>query len=945
MKHIRSRILPALLVVATAAACASGGGSRAPAGAGRAPAPATSEPHGTAPLPPQAADASAAKAEPVVDPMVAYAAGLMPLAATGVTRFLRAHPTYDGRGVLIAILDSGIDAAAAGLIATSTGAPKVLDLRDFSGEGRVPLTALDPADEGAGAGAVMIGTHRLQGTGRIARLSVRERWYGGMLRELPLGDVPAADFNGNGSNRDEYPLVVVRAVDGWAVFLDTNLNGSFDDEMPLHDYRQGRETLTFGTQPITLAANFHDSGERPVLDLYFDTSAHGTHVAGIAAGFNLYDIAGFHGVAPGAQLLGLKIANNARGGVSVHGSMVRAMEYAARFARERRLPLVLSLSFGVGNEREGRAVIDSIVNDFITGNPDVVFAISAGNDGPGLSTTGFPGSADLALTVGATLPGVFVNTRDRGGPAPPDALGFWSARGGEVAKPTVLAPGVAYASVPRWNTSHEVKLGTSMAAPHVAGLAACLMSAMAQERRGVTGVDIARALEASGRSFAGGTFLDQGTGVPVLSAAYEWLLAGHQGSGYIVRTAAGLPAAFRRGGITRGDTVDVFHVTHRIGRRAAQFLLRADVPWLAVPESLTAEPGITKITVIRKPATFPGPGVYVGSVSAFNPSDSLAGPLFRLFNTIVIPHDVETRPFEERRTIGAARVQRYFLRVGAPDGTLRITATVPDSANQSALLALFEPNGQPFRGGQELALGEEEDGTGSFLVRAEDMVPGVYELDVIAPPTEPVSVVVRAEAGALTLTAAESDGTLEAANRRPSSVRAEPSITLVGAQRMFDVRGRGSPPETLLVRVPSWATKAEVDVALARDKWDRFTDFAVSVYDTAGRRLAGEAMDYAFGRLEMPIAEDLAGQPLIVELFPAYAWTDRTPPWRASVAVRFLLDTPEPLGRHDAVTVVPGGRLRVPLRAAQLPTPPGFQPLLEAALAGSHRRVPAGTTP
>src|SRR5256885_8122514 len=49
----------------------------------------------------------------------------------------------------------------------------------------------------------------------------------------------------------------------------------------------------------------------------------GTHVAGIAAGHNLYNVQGFDGVAPGAQLLALKIANNARGGISVNGSMVR----------------------------------------------------------------------------------------------------------------------------------------------------------------------------------------------------------------------------------------------------------------------------------------------------------------------------------------------------------------------------------------------------------------------------------------------------------------------------------------------------------------------------------------------------------------------------------------------------------------------------------------------
>jgi len=40
----------------------------------------------------------------------------MPLAPTGVTTFAAQHPTFDGRGVLIAILDSGIDPTIPGAI-------------------------------------------------------------------------------------------------------------------------------------------------------------------------------------------------------------------------------------------------------------------------------------------------------------------------------------------------------------------------------------------------------------------------------------------------------------------------------------------------------------------------------------------------------------------------------------------------------------------------------------------------------------------------------------------------------------------------------------------------------------------------------------------------------------------------------------------------------------
>src|SRR5919198_6134373 len=96
----------------------------------------------------------------VVPPQVAYAHGWMSLASTGVDRFLHAHPTYDGRGVLIAILDTGIDPGIAGLTNTTTGDPKLLDLRDFADEGRVPLAPVSPVGD-----SVDIGGRRLGGFG------------------------------------------------------------------------------------------------------------------------------------------------------------------------------------------------------------------------------------------------------------------------------------------------------------------------------------------------------------------------------------------------------------------------------------------------------------------------------------------------------------------------------------------------------------------------------------------------------------------------------------------------------------------------------------------------------------------------------------------------------------------------------------------------------------
>src|SRR3989449_9840020 len=145
-------------------------------------------------------------------------AGLVPLTSTGVDQFRAAHPTYDGRGVLIAILDTGIDPGVDGLITASTGAPKIVELRDFSREGRVALAPVTPLNDGT----VSVGGHALGGARRIGRLTSAVTWYAGVLPELALGKPPPADLNGNGTTTDVFPGIAVKATDGWVAFLDTN---------------------------------------------------------------------------------------------------------------------------------------------------------------------------------------------------------------------------------------------------------------------------------------------------------------------------------------------------------------------------------------------------------------------------------------------------------------------------------------------------------------------------------------------------------------------------------------------------------------------------------------------------------------------------------------------------------------------------------------------------
>ena len=330
-------------------------------------------------------------------------------------------------------------------------------------------------------------------------------------------------------------------------------------------------------------------------------------------------MAGFDGVAPGAQLIGLKISNNARGGVSTTGSMQRAMAYAARFAESRGLRLVLNLSFGLGNEFEGRAVIDSIINAFLMAHPSVVFAISAGNDGPGMSTLGFPASADLALSVGAAFPGAFARSPYAVGPPVRDVLGWWSSRGGEIAKPDLITPGVAFSAVPRFDTGDEVKGGTSMAAPHAAGLASCLISAMVQEGRNVSAAEVTQALRVSGRRFQGASILDQGAGEPRWRGV-PWLVGATQAP-LIVRTSKALrPPSGATGSpaVRHHRSIPCTHVA-----ACAPTGRSSSARWLSAPASSGRTLETTIVAASRGKLLR---AMLTRDSDGWNPNDTLAGP-------------------------------------------------------------------------------------------------------------------------------------------------------------------------------------------------------------------------------------------------------------------------------------------------------------------------------
>lgn len=831
-------------------------------------------------------------------PSIALARGWMSLDITGVDRFRQAMPLADGRGVLIAILDTGIDPGIPGLGVTSDGRPKVLDLRDFSEEGRITLASLAPQGD-----TVIVEGVALGGIQQVAARTTGP-WYGGALHELALGTPPAADLNGNGSARDLLPVVVGRASDGWVLYADTNGDGTLADERPVHDFLIARETFGWhpagGAAPATIAANITSNNDAPpIVDLFFDTSGHGSHVAGIAAGRAIYGETGLDGVAPGAQLLGLKIANDGLDAISTTESMRDAMAYAIQFASARGLPLVMNMSFGVGNEREGAARIDAIVDSVLAAHPDVVFTISAGNDGPALSTIGFPGSSGRAISVGALLPGRFVPSQS--GRGTPDAVAYFSARGGEIPKPDIVTPGVAYSTVPNWDAGGEIEAGTSMASPHAAGLAALLLSAASQAQRTVSAADIRQALMVTAGRLPAASYADQGAGVPDAARAWQWLTLGRSVPSVSVRTASGTPGALLVAGPRDSLPGHVtFHLHGADGVRDT-FTLRSSVPWLAAPARLALADSVQLTLALNNTAV--GTAPMTGVVSGWS-SDTLAGPAFRLVTTVARAAPSRAR-FTD--TLGVAETrQHFFVADSGVAFNVRVTAPAP-----GVLAFLHQPGGMPFLDGVSIEAGSGDDAA-LFRVDARDAMPGYWQVSAAASGA-PAAVTFSLEPAPVAIALRREGDSVQATlvNRTDSIVHGQVLMGLLGAEQSIQVQASGSAPARRQVEVPSWARYLVADVAMPPAQWERLTDFGVILYDSAGAQLEQSPLNYAHGRLHH--AFDRAPGVVTLALFPGFADSSGAAGWRTDIRLRFYAENPVRISAGGArqVTVPPRGTARV----------------------------------
>lgn len=222
------------------------------------------------------------------------------------------------------------------------------------------------------------------------------------------------------------------------------------------------------TNNVEQCNDFSQRKSNLVTNFCEDKNGHGTHVAGtVLADGGAGD--GIYGVAPDAKLWAYKVLNDRGSGYS--DDIAAAIRYAADEADRLNVKTVISMS--LGSSSESPLITDAVNYAY---NKGVLVVAAAGNSGPSANTIGYPGALVNAVAV-AALEDVQQNGTYR--------VADFSSRGNPntdgdyvigVRDVEVSAPGRAIESTWYDGTYHTIS-GTSMATPHVSGLAAKIWAA------------------------------------------------------------------------------------------------------------------------------------------------------------------------------------------------------------------------------------------------------------------------------------------------------------------------------------------------------------------------------------------------------------------------------------------------------------------------------------
>lgn len=630
--------------------------------------------------------------------------GILPKRETGAWNFLTKYPDYDGRGVKIAILDTGVDPGAPGLQETPTGDHKIEAIFDVTGAGDCDTSAVVTANENAITGLtgrkLQIPASWNNPTGqyhigmkkafdlypkmlveRIKKERKENSWDPEHRKAVAIATKNLEQFDKNFPNLDQkqkqerdelnaciealgmlekkhcdcgpvYDCVVFHDGTTWQACVDTSEAGDLASCTLLCNYSQCHRYGTLGhSDLLNYTVNIYDDGN--LLEIVTTCGAHGTHVAGIAAAYFPSDPTK-DGVARGATLVSLKIGDTRLGSMETGTALVRAMIKAIELKCD-----LINYSYGEASQWPNDGRITQILSEAVNQH-GIIFVSSASNSGPALTTVGSPGGTTTAIIgVGAFVsPEMMAAEYSLIEKVPPTQF-TWSSRGPTVDGALgvcISAPGGAITSVPHWTLQcSQLMNGTSMASPNACGGIALILSGL--KARGVkyTPYSVRRAVANTAMRIDNVEPFAQGEGLLQVDKAFSFAVE------KCSAPEANVSFTVSVGSNRRGVYLREFHETDRVSDHVVSvkpeffepytkpqdkvaFTMRlalvADQPFVSVPQSLELMNTERSFTVRVNPAGLSAGVAYFAQVKAYDVADIEKGPVFSIPITVIVPESV-----------------------------------------------------------------------------------------------------------------------------------------------------------------------------------------------------------------------------------------------------------------------------------------------------------------
>ncbi|WP_345036238.1 S8 family serine peptidase [Streptomyces sannanensis] len=469
---------------------------------------------------------------------------------TGAVEFVQDHPKYDGRGVTIGIMDSGVDLGHPALQKTTTGERKIVDW----------VTATDPVRDGDGTWLQM--NNSVSGSvftfdGRTWTAPAGSYRVSTFAEAITRNGDMAGDLNRDGDTTDKWGVLYDAAAG--TVRVDLNNDADFTNDEPMKPYKDGFQIGYFGTDnpatevveripfvvEIRKNVTYNSAGATAdYVNIGIIESEHGTHVAGITAANGLFG-GKMNGAAPGAKIVSSRACTWSGGctNIALTTGMIDLVE-------KRGVDIVNMSIGGLPALNSGENARAEIYRNLIDQH-GVQLVISAGNEGPGINTIGDPGLADKVISVGAAISKETWAANYGSAVQKNYAMFPFSSRGPREDggfTPTITAPGSAINTIQTWLPGAPVKeagyqlpagyamlQGTSMSSPQATGASALLLSAAKQKKIDLTPLKLRTALTSTANRIPGVAAHEQGAGLIDIVDAWDAIKDGATAHEYAVK--------------------------------------------------------------------------------------------------------------------------------------------------------------------------------------------------------------------------------------------------------------------------------------------------------------------------------------------------------------------------------------------------------------------------